>query len=82
MENMPGTGKRLTPAELAATLRHAADEVERNASIEGSIAWETPATDFDFRYEVLAFYRTGNDMGQGGCVLIRELDQPNGGEPT
>lgn len=72
MENVPGTGKRLTPTELALVLRDAADEVEKNASIEGSIAWETPTTDFDFRYEVLAFYRIGNDAGQGGAVVIRD----------
>lgn len=68
---MPGTGKRLTPAELASHLRRAADEVERLGSIEGSIAWETPARNFDQRFEVLAFYRVGNDMGQGGAVVIR-----------
>lgn len=71
MENVPGTGKRLTPQELAQHLRRAADEVERAGSIEGSIAWETPSENFDQRYEVLAFYRVGNDMGQGGAVMIR-----------
>lgn len=71
MKNEPGTGKRLTPESLARLLRHAADEVERTASIEGSISWETPDEDFDHRYEVLAFYRTGNDMGQGGAVVVR-----------
>jgi hypothetical protein len=73
MENMPGTGKRLTPAEFAGVLRDAASEVERTASFEGSIAWETPAENFDHRFEVIAFYRTGNDMGQGGAVVIREF---------
>lgn len=73
MENMPGKGKRLTPGELAAVLRDAANEIERTASIEGSIAWETPGENFDRRYEVVAFYRTGNDMGQGGAVVIRDF---------
>lgn len=71
MENVPGTGKRLTPPQLASLLRRAADEVERVGSHEGSIAWETPTENFDRRYEVLAFFRTGNDMGQGGAVVIR-----------
>jgi hypothetical protein len=73
MQNEPGTGKRLTPAELAAVLRDAADQVERTASFEGSISWETPEKDFDHRYEVIAFYRVGNDAGQGGAVVIREF---------
>lgn len=71
MENVPGTGKRLTPAQLASLLRSAAAEVERTGSDEGSIAWETPSENFDHRYEVLAFFRTGNDMGQGGAVVIQ-----------
>lgn len=72
MENVPGTGKRMTPAALANILRHAAAEIEAGASHEGSIAWETPTENFDRRFEVLAFYRTGQDMGQGGCIVIRE----------
>jgi hypothetical protein len=77
MQNVPGTGKRLTPAELAAVLRDAADEVERTASIEGSIAWETPDENFDNRFEVIAFYRVGNDAGQGGAVVIRDFNTPS-----
>lgn len=74
MENMPGTGKRMTPIELSSLLRRAADEVSRTASFEGSIAWETPDEDFDDRFEVIAFVRTGNDMGQGGAIVVRGID--------
>lgn len=72
MENTDGKGKRLTPATLASLLRNAANEIEAGGSHEGSIAWETPTQDFDRRFEVLAFYRTGQNMGQGGCIVIRE----------
>lgn len=74
MENTLGTGKRLTADELASLLRDAAAEISKKpvpGSFEGSITWETPAEDFDQRFEVLAFYRVGNDMGQGGAVVVR-----------
>lgn len=72
MENFPGTGKRLNPEELASLLRQAANEVEAIGSFEGSIAWETPTTDFDRRFEVIAFFRVGQQLGgQGGAVVVR-----------
>lgn len=71
MKNVPHAGERKTPQELAALLRTAADEVEKTASFEGSINWETPDEDFDGRYEVLAFVRVGNDMGQGGAIVVQ-----------
>jgi hypothetical protein len=79
MENIEGTGKLMTPQHLAALLRDAANEIDDPrghgpGSFEGSIAWESPDSlpeqDSD-KFEVIAFYRVGNDMGQGGAVVIR-----------
>jgi len=60
----------LNPEKAAGYLRDAASEIERGASMEGSIRWEwgdEPGT-----YRLQAFYRVGNDMGQGGAVIVKE----------
>lgn len=65
---------KIKQEQLVLTLRDMANTVERNDSFEGSIQytcfWEQEALEAD-EFEVSAFYRVGNSMGQGGCVLIQ-----------
>lgn len=68
-------GAFISPNRLAYLLRLAADEIDRGGSMEGSIAWETPEKYPDI-FEVVAAYRTGNDQGQGGFVLVNRLTHP------
>lgn len=91
MENVEGKGLLLSPVALADVLRHAAAEVERGASWEGSITWETPEApdserpdrpEPDGRLEVLAFFRTGQDMGQGGAHVIQDSGNGMPGSPA
>jgi hypothetical protein len=80
MDNVPGTGRLITPTELAAILLRAAHEINDPrgmgpASDEGSIVWESryppdiPGPE-EHMYEVLAFVRISNDRGQGGAIVI------------
>ena len=46
------------------------EEVKKDASMEGRIEYEWGTE--KGTYNVNAFVRTGNDMGQGSCVLITE----------
>lgn len=62
-------------SELAEMLADAGTEVGRRASLEGRIEWsEIEGIDGEAvpqdQVAVRAFYRVGNDIGQGGGVLI------------
>lgn len=71
-------------AHLAAFLRQAADEVERHASMEGTISWSVvgmgtlnePAGVEEGTTIMQAFVRNGNDRGQGGCWLVGTPGEP------
>lgn len=57
---------------LAAVLRHMADEVEADDSWEGTIEYMFSVEgDEPYGFEVTAAYRTGNLEGQGSLRLIR-----------
>ncbi len=62
----------LTTKQLAATLREMAGLIELRDSFQGHITYDTvvPGLESD-QFEVVAFYRTGNSMGQGGSVIIQ-----------
>jgi hypothetical protein len=58
----------LSQAELVAVLRHIADSVEAGDSYEGSL--EYLAGDGERMFRVIAAYRIGQSVGQGGMRLI------------
>jgi hypothetical protein len=64
----------MTREDLAAMLRDMAAVVEARDSFEGRIAYTFGSGPDDF--EVDAFYRVGNSMGQGGAVFIQPSPQP------
>lgn len=62
--------KKVTKEGLLEILDRIRSEIERDASMEGALtyAWgEEPG-----EYLVRAFIRTGNDMGQGGAMIVQE----------
>lgn len=61
--------KRLSQDDLLAVLDRIRGEVARGASMEGALtyAW----SDEPGQYNVDAFVRTDNDMGQGGAMIVR-----------
>lgn len=64
--------KTLTRQALLDLIAVTLAEIERDASMEGSITYswgEEHGT-----YLVHAFIRTGNDMGQGGSIIVRDPD--------
>jgi hypothetical protein len=58
----------LTKDELVGVLRDAANVVAESDSFEGRIAYTFGSQPDTF--EVDAFYRVGNSMGQGGARII------------
>lgn len=74
-------------AALADMLDVAANEVRRRASMEGSIRWEfvvpPEGADVPAHHDmaVSAFFRTGNDMGQGGAVVLGDTGGPQPVDP-
>lgn len=60
--------QRLTTTQLCGALKDMLDGVAGGDSYEGSIEYH--ATHEVGIYEVLAAYRVGNSLGQGGVVLI------------
>jgi len=62
--------RRMSRAELVQFLSWAAEMVTHDDSMEGTItyAWSDEPGDYD----VHAFLRTGNSMGQGGAVVIED----------
>jgi hypothetical protein len=86
-----GDKRRLMPkGEFKARMMAIAQEVMRDASFEGRVEWsiidgidgeEVPADQVAVRMAV----RTGNDMGQGGMMLVdRDVEppKPEEGEET
>lgn len=63
-----------TKAELAVFLKETTQAVEEDDSFEGRIQYQAIGRD---EFEVGAFVRVGNSMGQGGCMLIEETKDPN-----
>jgi hypothetical protein len=56
---------------LIELLQAAIEELKGNASFEGRIQYTCMVDDCPKdHFAVRAFVRTGNDMGQGGCVVI------------
>lgn len=69
--------KRMSKERLLAVIDRIREEVERDASMEGALTYgwsEEPG-----EYDVRAFVRTGNDMGQGGAMIVQE-DQQGGAD--
>jgi hypothetical protein len=64
----------LSTADLAELLRGAAKAVEANDSFEGRISYTFGTTPDTF--EVDAFVRVGNSMGQGGAIVIQPNAEP------
>lgn len=62
--------KLMTGAELIELLADAMLEVRRGASLEGAISYEAQDQGF---YLVAGAYRVGNDVGQGGSVMVQGL---------
>lgn len=65
----------LSKIELLALLKGAAAAIERDDSFEGRIAYTfgtAPET-----FEVDAFLRVGNSMGQGGAIVIQPDREPS-----
>ena len=56
--------------EFLAAIDSLRAEVEKDASMEGSLRYEWG--DEPDTYRVGAFIRVGNDVGQGGVMLIQE----------
>lgn len=64
--------KTVSGPDLVEFLDRIKAEVERDASMEGSITWSWGEKQGE--YLVHAFVRTGNDMGQGGAMIVRDDD--------
>lgn len=64
-------GKIMKREELIAFLEATIEELKGKASFEGRIQYTCMVDDCPKdHFAVRAFVRTGNDMGQGGCMLI------------
>ena len=61
-------GRVMTTAAFLDFLEAAKLEIERGASMEGSLRYEW--ADQPDHLVVAAFVRTGNDMGQGGSLIV------------
>lgn len=59
---------KIAKEEFVHFLRTALVEIDRGASMEGSIRYEW--SDEKDMILVEAFVRTGNDQGQGGAILL------------
>ncbi len=59
----------MTTETFGAMLDDLKQHVVAHDSFEGSLQYEV--TDERGVFEVSAFYRVGNQQGQGGCVLVR-----------
>lgn len=57
------------PAAFLAMMDDVKREVERGASMEGSILWGWSFKE-PGKLDVGGMYRIGNDMGQGGVVVL------------
>jgi hypothetical protein len=60
----------MTGSELIELFADAMTEVKRGASLEGAISYEAQEPGF---YLVAGAYRVGNDLGQGGSVMVQGL---------
>lgn len=63
---------KLNSQSLVMVLRDMANLIEKNDSFEGQINYTCLDDDCEVgQFEVKAFYRTGNSMGQGGSSIIQ-----------
>lgn len=62
--------KRMEPKQLAAVLLDMSVHVEQGDSYDGSISYETDYEGGEPGFGVVAAYRVGNLMGQGGMRVI------------
>lgn len=68
---------KLSKDELIATLQDMLESVKADDSFEGSIQYTVFDDDLGAdEFEVSAFYRVGNSMGQGGAVIIQAKQEP------
>lgn len=82
-----GMKPKVVAAKVAADLLHDAHQaVLHSDSFEGSIRWELlvgqppPVGTSEETFAVQAAYRVGNSMGQGGMVLVGDVDGPQPAE--
>lgn len=71
---MEGNPKKIDKEQLVLALRDMAARIEADDSFEGRIVYTCIGDHFDDlgpgEFEVDAFWRIGNSMGQGGCHII------------
>lgn len=64
-------GALINRQELIELLEATIEEVKRGASFEGRLQYTCMLDECDSgAFAVRAFVRTGNDMGQGGCMVV------------
>jgi hypothetical protein len=70
---------KMERGKLAGLFRSIAREIETGDSFEGNISYTCMQDGLKpMEFEVKAFIRTGNSLGQGGCILIEATEAPNG----
>jgi hypothetical protein len=72
--------KQQTKDQLIAALRSMADSIDEGDSFEGSIQYTITGRDVTGQdtFDVLAFWRVGNSMGQGGSIMIGDEGSSHG----
>jgi hypothetical protein len=60
----------MSRSDLLSLLDDIRDRVASGDSLEGNLQYLLADGDAEHPYDVAATYRTGNRMGQGGCVLV------------
>lgn len=62
--------QNMSREELLALIDDLRERVAKGDSLEGHIQYLLADTTAEHPFDVAAMYRTGNSMGQGGCVLV------------
>jgi hypothetical protein len=62
--------QNMSRSELLSLLDDIRDRVAKGDSLEGNLGYLLADIGAEHPYDVVATYRTGNTMGQGGCILV------------